>query len=167
MHWIPTPAKTRDVPFTQILSLIQNPVPGMWLILSHINRRFSSWIRQRVSFPLSPYMTDFSLENYVLVIWKRTYQPQSFLMTVQTPKPKEWKTWRRPTVLRPLQQRRKTLHEMPEQPSRREPRAPKRRFCPLCPWSVWDLPACFTLWNANSGASDTVQNFDCDRQWSV
>lgn len=48
-------------------------------------------------------------------------------MTLQTPKPKEWKSWRRYIVFRPLHQKTKTLQEMSEQTLWREPRAPKTR----------------------------------------
>lgn len=64
MHWTPTPAKTKDVPFISVLRPIQNPVPGMWLSLSHVNRSFSSWINQYVSFLLSPYDRFLSWKLY-------------------------------------------------------------------------------------------------------
>lgn len=64
MHWTPTPAKTKDVPFISVLRPIQNPVPGMWLSLSHVNRSFSSWISQYVSFLLSPYDRFLSWKLY-------------------------------------------------------------------------------------------------------
>lgn len=40
MHWTSTPAKTKDVLFTSVSRPIQNPVPGTWLSLSHVNRSF-------------------------------------------------------------------------------------------------------------------------------
>lgn len=158
MHWTPNRAKTKDVPFTSVLRPIQNPVPGMWLSLSHVNRSFSSWISLSISFLLLPYDRFLSLKLYPSGM-KINISASILLDDTASTQTKRMEAWKRNIVLRPLQQRRKTSHKMSEQASRKQPRASKRRLCPLCYLSVWDLPACSPLGNTNSGASDLVQIF--------
>lgn len=47
-----------------MLRPIQDPVPGMWLSISHVNRSFSCWISHYVSFLLLPYYRFLSWKLY-------------------------------------------------------------------------------------------------------
>lgn len=167
MHWIATPAKTVDVLFTRILSLIQNPVPGMWLILSHINRSFSSWIRQCVSFPLPPYDRFLS--------WKLC--PSDMKMNIsasvllddsantQTKRMKNLEETHCPQTT--TTEKQNIAWDVRARLMKGAKSSKEKVLSSLPLECLGSSSMLFTLWNANSGASDTVQNFDCDRQWSV
>lgn len=47
-----------------MLRPMQDPVPGMWLSISHVNRSFSCWISHCVSFLLLPYYRFLSWKLY-------------------------------------------------------------------------------------------------------
>lgn len=141
-----------------MLRPIQDPVPGMWLSISHVNRSFSCWISHYVSFLLLPYYRFLSWKLYPSDI--KTNLSSSILLddaaNTQT---------KRMDILKEIHCSQTTATKKPKHSKRCQsrpcegPRAPKTRLCPLCPLSVWDLPVCCPMKNTNSGASDPVQNF--------